>query len=253
MASSWRLAGRWSARGNRPDEHYWEFLVETIEVALQNWQRPDRGIWEVRGAPRHFVHSKVMCWAAVQRGLELAERHGLPAPLARWREQRDRIRDAVLMRGIDPRGGHFVAAFDAPDLDAALLLLPDVGFVAYDDPRMHATVAAVTQRLDAGGLIRRYDSDDDGLRGGEGAFVPCTFWLAECLARQGRDDAARARFERACACANELGLFSEEYDATAGEMLGNFPQGLTHLAHISAALALAHGAPATTASPTVPA
>lgn len=232
------LAGRWSARGNQPDAHYWNFLVETVEVALHKWQLPDRGIWEVRAAPRHFVHSKVMCWAAVQRALEIAKRHHLPVPHERWCAVRDQIRAAVLARGVDPHGGHFVAAFDATDLDAALLLLPDVGFVAYDDPRMLATVAAIDRELGAHGLIQRYNSADDGLAGGEGAFIACTFWLVECLARQGRNGEARSWFERACGCANDLGLFSEEYDSPRRELLGNFPQGLTHLAHISAALAL---------------
>jgi len=231
------LAHRWSERGNRPDEDYWDFLVETVDCAIDNWQRPDRGIWEVRGEPRHFVHSKVMCWAAAHQGIELARKHGLPAPLERWRRARDAIRDAVEARGIDRERGNFVASFDAKDLDAALLLLPDVGFVAYDDERMLRTVEAIRTELDDSGLILRYRAAD-GMRGAEGAFLPCSFWLAECLARQGRVGEARELFGRVSGCANDLGLFSEEYASASGEMLGNFPQGLTHLAHISAALAL---------------
>jgi GH15 family glucan-1,4-alpha-glucosidase len=231
------LAHRWSERGNRPDEDYWDFLVETVDCAIDNWQRPDRGIWEVRGEPRHFVHSKVMCWAAAHQGIELARKHGLPAPLERWRAARDAIRDAVEARGIDRERGNFVASFDAKDLDAALLLLPDVGFVAYDDERMLRTVEAIRTELDDSGLILRYRAAD-GMRGAEGAFLPCSFWLAECLARQGRVGEARELFGRVSGCANDLGLFSEEYASASGEMLGNFPQGLTHLAHISAALAL---------------
>ncbi len=231
------LAGRWSARGNVPDEDHWKFLVETVEAAIARWAEPDHGIWEVRSAPRHFVHSKVMCWAAVQRGIELAQRHGLPAPVARWSAARDAIRDAVERRGIDRARGHFVSSFGAHDVDAALLLLPDVGFVAHGDERMRRTAQAILTELDDGGLILRYRAPD-GLRGAEGSFLPCAFWLAECLARQGRVEAARALFDRVCSCASDLGLFSEEYDSANAELLGNYPQGLTHLAHISAALAL---------------
>lgn len=231
------LAWRWSERGNRPDEPYWEFLVEAVDCAADRWRLPDHGIWEIRAAPRHFVHSKVMCWAALERGIALAERHGLPAPLARWRTERDAVRAAIEEHGVDHARGRFVAAFGATDLDAALLLLPDVGFVAYDDARMIATADAIGTELDAGGLIRRYTADD-GLRDGEGSFLACSFWLAECWAWQGRLERARRLFERACACANDVGLFSEEYDCAGAQMLGNFPQGLTHLAHISAALAL---------------
>ena len=232
-----QLAGRWSERGNQPDAAYWDFLVETVDCAIKNWQRPDRGIWEVRGEPRHFVHSKVMCWAAVQRGIEIAERHGLPAPLERWGEARDAMRTAIETRGIDRARGNFVSAFDGTDLDAALLLLPDVGFVAYDDERMLRTTQAIQHELDDGGLILRYVAAD-GLRGGEGSFLACSFWLVECLARQGKVEEARTLFERVGRCANDLGLFAEEYDCASSELLGNFPQGLSHLAHISAALAL---------------
>ena len=231
------LSGRWSARGNKPDDAYWDFLIETVDCAIDNWQRPDRGIWEVRGEPRHFVHSKVMCWAAVQRGFEMADRNSLPAPVARWSAARDAMRAAIETRGIDARGGNFVAAFDGTDLDAALLLLPDVGFVAYDDPRMLRTTEAIQRELDDGGLILRYTAAD-GLRGGEGSFLACSFWLVECLARQGRVEEAKTLFERVGRCANDLGLFAEEYDCASSELLGNFPQGLSHLAHISAALAL---------------
>ena len=231
------LASRWSARGNRIDEHYWSFLVQIVDTAIDKWQLPDRGIWEVRGEPRHFVHSKVMCWAAVDHGVELARKFGLEAPLQRWRAARDAIRAAIEKDGVDPARGNFVASFGSRDLDAALLLLPGVGFVAHDDPRMIATVAAIRTELASDGLILRYTAAD-GLAGQEGSFVACTFWLAECLARQGRDAEARALFEHASGCANDLGLFSEEFDSRRGELLGNFPQGLTHLAHISAALSL---------------
>jgi GH15 family glucan-1,4-alpha-glucosidase len=231
------LAGRWSTRGNVPDAHYWDFLAEMVEAAVQKWPLPDHGIWEVRGEPRHFVHSKVMCWAAVQRGIELARRHGFAAPLERWERASGEIREAVETQGFDRRRGVFTASFGSGELDAALLLLPDVGFVAYDDPRMMRTAEAIRRELDDGGLILRYRAHD-GIRGPEGSFLPCSFWLAECLARQGRLPQARELFERVCACGSDLGLFSEEYASTRRELLGNYPQGLTHLAHISAALAL---------------
>ena len=231
------LAWRWSERGNAIDEHYWDFLAEMVDAAIAKWPLPDHGIWEIRDAPRHFVHSKVMCWVAVRRGIALAAAHGLSAPLARWRRACDEIRDAVMTQGIDHRRGNFVASFGSTEVDAALLLLPDVEFVAHDDERMLRTAEAIRRDLDAGGLVLRYRTPD-GLAGREGVFLPCSFWLAECLARQGRIDEARAIFDRVAACANDLGLFPEEFATGSGEMRGNFPQGLTHLAHISAALAL---------------
>jgi GH15 family glucan-1,4-alpha-glucosidase len=208
-----------------------------VDAAIERWPLPDHGIWEMRDAPRHFVHSKVMCWAAVHRGIALAGKHGLQAPLARWRAAHAEIRDAVMTHGVDRERGHFVARFDGTEVDAALLLLPDVAFVDHRDELMMRTAEAIRLELGAGRLVLRY-REPDGLRGDEGVFLPCSFWLAECLARQGRGDEARAIFERASACANDLGLFPEEYDTVRDEMLGNYPQGLTHLAHISAALAL---------------
>lgn len=229
------LAWRWAERGHSLDREYWEFLVDIVETAARRWREPDRGIWEMRTRKRHFVHSKVLCWAALQRGIGLAERFGLPAPLARWRETRDAIRAAVEKRGYDERRGVFVQMFGADHLDAALLLLPQVEFVDWRDERMVRTADAIFDELGEKGLVRRYRCDD-GLNGTEGAFLPCSFWLAECFARQGRTGMARRVFGRACRCANDLGLFSEEYAGRS--MLGNFPQGLTHLSHISAALAL---------------
>jgi GH15 family glucan-1,4-alpha-glucosidase len=230
------LSWRWSERGRHAEE-YWSFLRDIVEAAISKWRLPDRGIWEIRSRPRHFVHSKVMCWAAVNRGIALAERYSLPAPLERWRAAREEIRAAVEKRGLDSRRRHFVQRFGSDDVDAALLLLPSVEFVPYDDERMVRTVVEIHRRLRARGLILRYRSED-GLPRGEGVFLPCTFWLAECLAHQGRRREAQALFDRASACANDLGLFAEEYDVRARELLGNFPQGLTHLAHISASLAL---------------
>jgi GH15 family glucan-1,4-alpha-glucosidase len=232
------LAWRWSQRGRQPDEDYWRFLSELVDAAATRWVEPDRGIWEVRGEPQHFVHSKVMCWVALDRGIWLAEGLGLDAPLESWKRARDEIKDAIETHGYDNERGVYVRAFGAADLDAALLLLPSVGFIAYDDERMIRTVNAIRAELDEGGLLVRYRGRD-GLHGTEGVFMACSFWLVECLARAGFLDDAREVFNRASATANELGLFPEEYDVRRGEMAGNFPQGLTHLAHIGALEALA--------------
>jgi GH15 family glucan-1,4-alpha-glucosidase len=231
------LSWRWSQRGEAPEEHYWEFLVEIVEAAIARRHLPDRGLWEVRSKPLHYVHSKVMCWAAIDGGVALAERYALPAPLERWREQREALREEIETRGMDRRRGIFVRSYGSTELDAALLLLPAVEFVRWDDERMLRTTDAIRKSLTYRGLLRRYRAQD-GLEGEEGVFVACTFWLVECLAHQGRRAEALRLFRRACRCANDLGLFSEEFDPRAGEMLGNFPQGLSHLAHISAALAL---------------
>ena len=234
------LAWQWHGRGRSPDSDYWRFLGSLVETASARWHEPDRGLWEVRGEPLHFVHSKVMCWVAVDRGIRLAEDCGHDAPLDRWRQTRDEIRHSVDTEGMDAQRGIYVRSYGSTELDAALLLLPTVDFVAYDDPRMVATTDAVAADLDHGGLLRRYRAED-GLGGEEGVFVACTFWLAECLARQKRMTEAQSVFDRAVRTANDLGLYSEEFDPRRGTALGNFPQGLTHLSHIAAAVALAGG------------
>ncbi|MGH8728583.1 MAG: glycoside hydrolase family 15 protein [Burkholderiales bacterium] len=231
------LAWRWSERGNSPEEHYWTFLRALVEEAAKRWRDPDRGIWEVRGPKKHFVHSKAMCWATLNRGIHLAKKHGFDAPIGRWQEIREEIRKAIESRGYDTKRGVFVQAFNEKEMDAALLLLPDVEFVAYDDARMMRTSDAIREDLSEDGLILRY-RNADGLPSKEGVFLACTFWLVECLAYQGRGDEAKRVFDGVMRCANDVGLFAEEFDPSTGEMLGNFPQALTHLAHISAALAL---------------
>jgi GH15 family glucan-1,4-alpha-glucosidase len=241
LEQSWR----WYERGNPPDDDYWRFLVDLVENAVERWRDPDHGLWEWRGKPRHFVYSKALCWVAVHRGLGLAERCMRKAPERRWRRARREIREAIESEGYDANRGTFVQAFGDPALDAAVLRLPTVGFLAYDDERMVSTADALREQLgDGGGLIRRYDADD-GIPGREGAFLACTFWLVECLARQNRPEDARDIFDKAIATANSLGLFAEEFDSGSGQMLGNFPQALTHLAHIEAALALADSAAVT--------
>nr|WP_238985358.1 glycoside hydrolase family 15 protein [Nitrosococcus halophilus] len=232
------LAWRWYQRGHIPDEDYWEFLVELVNGAAERWQEPDQGLWEIRGTPRHFVHSKVMCWAALDRGIKLAEELGNHAPVAWWARERAAIRRAVEEKGYDPRRGIFIQAFDHFEMDAGLLLLPLVGFVDYQDERMVRTTDAIWEALGEAGLLRRYRANNDGLEGKEGVFLACSFWLVECLAYQGRLEEAHGLFKRAAATGNDLGLYSEEYDTERGEMLGNFPQGLTHLSLIAAVMAL---------------
>jgi GH15 family glucan-1,4-alpha-glucosidase len=232
------LAWRWHRRGHSPDDDLWRFLVELVDAAAERWDEPDAGIWEWRGDPKHFVHSKAMCWAALDRGLRLADESMRKAPERRWRKARDEVREAIDAKGFDEARGTFVQAFGSAELDAAVLLLPTFGFVEWDDDRMVGTVDAVREALDVGGgLLLRY-TQDDSLEGKEGAFLACSFWLVECLAHQHRLEQAQEVFDRAVATANDLGLFGEEYDVEAEEILGNFPQGLTHLAHIAAAVAL---------------
>ncbi len=235
-----QLSWHWHVRGQSPDDDYWRFLVELVEAACERWREPDHGLWEVRGQPRHFVYSKVMCWLAVDRGIQLASECLRKAPLTRWRRVAAEIKATIEKRGFDRRRGVFVQFFGGRHLDAALLLLPAAGFVDWQDPRMVATVDAIREELLVDGLLRRYQSrtTHDGLPGQEGVFLPASFWLAEALAQQGRLEDAREVFDRAASTCNDLGLFAEEYNPGAGIMLGNFPQGLTHLSHMAAAVAL---------------
>jgi GH15 family glucan-1,4-alpha-glucosidase len=229
------LSWHWHLRGNSPDDDYWRFLLRLVEMAAELWNEPDHGLWEIRGEPRHYVHSKVMCWAALHHGLRLAEEGMRKAPEQRWKRTRDEIREAVESEGYDADRGVFVQAFGSEELDAALLLLPKVGFIDFKDERMIRTADAIREELDDDGLLKRFRRREGEE---EGAFLACSFWLAECLARQGRIEEAKVVFQRSVSSGNELGLFSEEYDTKGGELLGNFPQGLTHLSHITAAIAL---------------
>ena len=233
------LTWRWHRRGHSPSDDDWRFLVSLIDHAAENCTEPDQGLWEWPGDPEHFVHSKVLCWSALDRGIRLADECMRRAPTRRWKRARDELRDDIDKRGYDSKRGVYVQAYGHKDLDASLLLLPTVEFVAWDDEKMLRTVAAIREELDAGeGLLYRYRRDD-GLPGQEGAFLCCSFWLVECLARGGDIEQAREVFNAAISNANDLGLFSEEIDPQSGVLLGNFPQGLTHLAHISACNALA--------------
>jgi GH15 family glucan-1,4-alpha-glucosidase len=244
------LAWRWHRRGNGLDGDQWRFVRSVVEMAAERWREPDRGIWEWRARRKHFTLSKAACWSALDRGLELARGLERDVPAERWTRARDELRRAIEERGFDASRGIFTQAFDDAALDAGLLLLPQTGFVAWDDPRMVATTDAIADGLDDDGLLRRY-AVRDGLPGREGAFLACSFWLAECLARQGRQGRAERVFRRAKEAAGPLGLFSEEYDTRARRPLGNYPQALTHLAHIGAALALS-GTPAERGSTVMP-
>ncbi|HVV69106.1 MAG TPA: glycoside hydrolase family 15 protein [Gammaproteobacteria bacterium] len=224
--------------GNSLGQDYWKFLMQIISTVNAVWHQPDCGIWEMRCEPRHFVHSKVMCWVALDRGIKLTEVLNKDVPLEQWRQTREAIRKAVEENGYDKERGVFIQAFGYSQMDAALLLLPMWGFLEYTDQRIVRTVDAIMQDLSEDGLLHRYPIGSDGLEGVEGVFLPCSFWLVICLARQGRLDLAHEIFQRTIATGNELGLFSEEYDTKGKEMLGNFPQALTHLSLIAAALNL---------------
>lgn len=215
----------------------WGFLKDTVETACQRWDKRDYGIWEVRSEPQHFVFSMALCWRAVDRGIALAEHYGFEAPLTRWRAVLKDIRAAIETRGYDEHQGIFRQAFDSDYLDSSLLLLPWFGFIDYRDPRMVRTTEAIRRGLDDQGLLRRYNSPD-GLSGHEGAFLASSFWLVECLAHQGEKALARRYYARAAACANDVGLFPEEFDTQRNIWLGNLPQGLTHLGQIMAYQAL---------------
>jgi alpha,alpha-trehalase len=219
------------------DERIWPIVVRQVEAALEHCDEPDRGIWEVRGEPKHFTSSKVMCWVAADRGSRLArlrEEHELAE---RWAEAADRIRDEICERAVDERGV-FVQHYDTTALDASVLLIPLVRFLPRDDPRVRATVLAIADELTEDGLVLRYrvEHTDDGLEGAEGTFAICSFWLVSALIEIGESTRARRLLERLLGYASELGLYGEEIDPTTGRHLGNFPQAFTHLALINAVM-----------------
>jgi GH15 family glucan-1,4-alpha-glucosidase len=227
------------------DGEAWQLACALVAHLETIWQRPDAGLWEVRGGPQHFTHSKVMAWVAVDRALKGAEQFGLRGPLDRWDALRARIHEEVCREGFDPALGSFVQAYGSKQLDASLLLIPIVGFLPADDPRVRGTVAAIERRLLVDGLVLRYDSAEvaDGLPAGEGAFLACSFWLADNYVLMGRTDEARRLFERLLALRNDVGLLAEEYDPRARRMLGNFPQAFSHVGLVDTAFNLAQVAP----------
>jgi GH15 family glucan-1,4-alpha-glucosidase len=222
----------------RPPPETWPLLRTLVEHAADQWQQPDQGIWEVRGGPQHFLHSKLMCWAALDRGIRLAREHRLDAPLADWRRTREDIRRAIHERGYDATLGAFTQAFGNPAVDASALALLRIGFLPATDPRIGSTIERIRAELASNGLVYRYCTDD-GLPGGESTFAMCSFWLVDALAMRGHLEEAHELFERLVGYGNDLGLFSEEIDPDTGELLGNFPQGFTHLALIRSAVNLA--------------
>jgi GH15 family glucan-1,4-alpha-glucosidase len=214
------------------------FLVALADTAARRWSEPDQGIWEIRGEPRHFLYSKLMCWVALDRATALAERLGATDRVGAWASTQQQIRDAILRDGWSDRANAFTQSFGSDELDASNLMLPLVGFLPADDPRVLSTIAATEERLtDARGLVYRYRAHD-GLDGDEGVFLLCTFWLAQALAMAGQVDRARTVFERAAAFVNDVGLLAEEVDPRSGELLGNFPQAFSHIGLVNAAWAI---------------
>ena len=223
--------------GLETSEAGWAFQCAMLAHLKTVWHQPDEGIWEVRGQPRHFTHSKVMTWVAFDRAVKAHEQFGLPGPIDEWRAVRATIHDDVCARGFDARLGSFVQSYGSEELDASLLLIPTVGFLPPADPRVRGTIAAVERRLFVDGFLLRYDTStsDDGLPAGEGAFLACSFWLADAYVMVGRLDDARRLFERLLALRNDVGLLSEEYDTAAHRLVGNFPQAFSHIALINTA------------------
>jgi GH15 family glucan-1,4-alpha-glucosidase len=234
-------AARLSDQLPRADEETRQFLAACADTAAVRWRDRDQGIWEVRGEPQHFLYSKVMCWVALDRAVRLADQLHAQDRVADWARVRDEIAAAVLEQGWSDEAGAFTQFFGSTALDAATLVLPIVGFLPADDPRMLATIDAVADRLtDERGLVYRYRTDDgvDGLTGEEGTFLLCTFWLAHALALAGQVDRARAVFDRAAGSVTDLGLLAEEVDPVSGELLGNFPQAFSHIGLVNAAWAI---------------
>ena len=229
--------------GLSTSESGWEVQLAFLEHLQEIWKEPDEGIWEVRGAPQHFTHSKVMAWVAFDRAIRSAETFGLEGPLDSWRKLRDEIFEDVCAKGFDQSLGCFVQSYGSKYLDASLLLIPCVGFLPVSDPRVEGTVTAIERRLLCDGFVMRYDTQatDDGLSPGEGAFLPCSFWLADVFILQGRVADAERMFRRLMALRNDVGLLSEEYDPRAQRLVGNFPQAFSHMALVSTAYNLTHG------------
>ncbi|MBN8900809.1 MAG: glycoside hydrolase family 15 protein, partial [Rhodospirillales bacterium] len=212
-------------------------LLDHLE---RNWQEPDEGIWEVRGPRQHFTHSKVMAWVAFDRAVKSVERLGFGGPVEHWAALRDQIHAEICAKAFDPALNAFVQAYGSKALDASVLLMPLVGFLPVDDPRMQGTLRAIETRLMSHGLIFRYDTGhtEDGLPPGEGAFIACSLWYIDNLILAGRRAEAWEMFERILALRNDVGLLAEEYDPRAGRQMGNVPQAFSHVALVNTALAL---------------
>lgn len=221
----------------RIEESLWPFYKAVCTLATENWQKPDQGIWEMRGGEAHYVYSKVMCWVAVARGFKIAERHKLQAPLERWKKIRDQIKNDIIQNGFNEQMNSFVQSYGSKELDASLLLLGLMGFLPIEDTRIQGTIEACRKHLMDGGFMRRYKTSDS-LKGAEGAFIMCNFWLVECLALSGNIADAEKILEKSIEASNSLGLFSEEYDPKKKQMLGNFPQAISHIGFVNAVTTL---------------
>jgi GH15 family glucan-1,4-alpha-glucosidase len=220
----------YSKAGGTLSDSNWAFLAGLADLVCARWQKPDQGIWEIRDEPRHFTHSKAHCWLALHRAVQLADKHGLPCDRAKWVGERDRIHEFVIAQTA-PNGWLQQAAGHAVP-DAATLLVPAIGLVPSTDPLVLETIAVVRRSLERDGLVFRYLAPD-GLAGGEGAFLLCSFWLVDCLTHAGRLDEAEALLAKLVGFANDVGLFAEEVDPATGEALGNFPQAFSHMALVT--------------------
>jgi len=227
--------------GVEHDDNAWALLTVLIGNLAKTWQEPDHGLWEIRGPLRHFTHSRVMVWAAFDRAVRAVEDHGRTGPVEEWRRLRDACRKEVMTRGFDERRNTFTQHYDTTAVDASLLVLPSVGFIDGDDPRMLGTIEAIEQDLLRDGLLLRYRTETgvDGLGGDEYPFLACSFWLVSAYALAGRTADAHGLFDRLVGLVNDVGLLSEEYDPATGRMVGNFPQAFSHLALVRAAYRLA--------------
>ena len=233
--------------GLPPNEDAWRVQCAIMKFLERGWKEPDEGIWEVRGPRRHFTHSKVMAWVAFDRSVAAVEQFGMHGPVERWRRIRDEIRADVLAHGFNSDCNAFVQFYGSSSADASLLMLPSLGFLPADDPRMTGTVALIREQLEHDGFLLRYRTDPhlDGLPPGEGSFLLCTFWLADVLALQGKHHEAEALFERLLSLRNDVGLLAEQYDPVSRRQLGNFPQAFSHVGLINTARNLhRHGGPA---------
>jgi GH15 family glucan-1,4-alpha-glucosidase len=215
----------------------WELQKAFVEYLEDGWKQPDSGIWEVRGRRRQFTHSKVMAWVGVDRAVKAIERFGLEGPADRWRALRERIHTEVCERGYSLHLNTFTQYYGSNTVDAALLMIPLVGFLPASDPRMRGTVEAIERELLENGVVRRYrpQMSVEGVPGSEGAFLPCSFWLADNYAMRGERDRAATLFEHLLSLRNDVGLLSEEFDIATGRHLGNFPQAFTHVALVNTA------------------
>jgi hypothetical protein len=225
--------------GGGGDDPTWDFQLSLMNFLEDGWREPDDGIWEVRGPRRHFTHSKVMAWVAIDRAIKTAEKYDFDGPVDRWKEVRTEIHDQVCDLGYNATKGSFTQYYGSDQLDASLLMIPLVGFLPAHDPRVRGTIEAVERELVEGGFVLRYRTVDtgdvDGLVGREGAFLACSFWLSDCLSMLGRDRDARQLLDRLLGLRNDLGLLSEEYDPVAGCLVGNFPQAFSHVSLVNSA------------------